>query len=51
MLMINIAMTMLIVVLVTRLITYAFINTGFFNNRLRLFINQNKKEIVKSTKE
>lgn len=49
MLMINIAMTMLIVVLVTRLITYAFINTGFFNNRLRLFINQNKKEIVKST--
>ncbi|MBR4830222.1 MAG: protein translocase subunit SecD [Bacilli bacterium] len=49
MLMINIAMTMLIVVLVTRLITYVFINTGFFNNRLKLFINQSKKEIVKST--
>lgn len=49
MLIINIIMTMLIVVLVTRVITYAFINTGFFNNRLRLFINQNKKEIVKST--
>ncbi len=49
MLMINIAMTMLIIVLVTRLITYAFINTGFFNNRLKLFINQSKKEIVKST--
>ena len=49
MLIINIIMTMLIVVLVTRVITYAFINTGFFNNKLRLFINQNKKEIVKST--
>ena len=49
MLMINIAMTMLIVVLVTRIITYAFINTGFFNNRVKLFINQSKKEIVKST--
>ena len=49
MLIINIIMTMLIVVLVTRLITYAFINTGFFNNRLKLFINQSKKEIVKST--
>ncbi len=49
MLIINIIMTMLIVVLVTRIITYAFINTGFFNNKLKLFINQSKKEIVKST--
>ena len=49
MLMINIAMTMLIVVLITRVITYAFINTGFFNNKVKLFINQSKKEIVKST--
>ena len=48
MLIINIIMTMLIVVLITRLITYAFINTGFFDDRLRMFINQKKKEIVKT---
>ena len=48
MLIINIIMTMLIVVLITRLITYGFINSGFFNNRLKMFINQNKSEIVKS---
>ena len=49
MLIINIIMTMLIVVLVTRVITYAFINSKFFDNRFKLFINQSKKEIVKST--
>ena len=48
MLIINIIMTMLIVVLITRLITYGFINSGFFNNRLKMFINQSKKEIVKT---
>ena len=48
MLIINIIMTMLIVVLITRLITYAFINTEFFNSKLRLFVNQSRKEIVKS---
>ena len=48
MLIINIIMTMLIVVLITRLITYAFINTGFFDNKLRMFINQKSKEIVKT---
>ena len=48
MLIINIIMTMLIVVLITRLITYAFVKTGFFNNKLRMFINQRKSEIVQS---
>jgi len=48
MLIINIIMTMLIVVLITRLITYAFINTGFFDKRIRMFINQKSKEIVKT---
>ena len=48
MLIINIIMTMLIVVLITRLITSAFINTGFFDKKLKMFINQNKSEIVKT---
>ena len=48
MLIINIIMTMLIVVLITRLITYAFINTGFFDDKIKMFINQSKKEIVKT---
>ena len=48
MLIINIIMTMLIVVLLTRTITYAFIKTGFFNNKLKMFINQNKSEIIKT---
>lgn len=46
MLIINIIMTLLIVVLITRLINSAFIKTNFFNNRIKLFINQSKKEIV-----
>lgn len=48
MLIINIIMTMLIVVLLTRTITYLSINTGFFDNKLKMFINQNKKEIKES---
>ena len=48
MLIINIIMTMLVVVLITRLITYAFVKTGFFDDRLKMFINQNKSEIVKT---
>ena len=48
MLIINIIMTMLIVVLITRLITYAFVKTGYFDNKLKMFINQSKSEIVKS---
>ena len=48
MLIINIIMTMLIVVLITRLITNGFIKTGFFDNKLKMFINQNKNEIVKT---
>ncbi len=51
MLIINIIMTMLIVVLLTRIITYAFINTGFFNGKLRLFVNQSKKEIVNTNEK
>ena len=38
MLIINIIMTMLIVVLITRLITYAFIKTKFFDNKFKMFI-------------
>ena len=45
MLIINIIMTMLIVILITRVITYSFINTNFFNNKIRMFINQKKSEI------
>ena len=48
MLIINIIMTMLVVVLITRLITYSFIKTGFFDDRLRMFISQSKKEIKTS---
>ena len=48
MLIINIIMTMLIVILLTRLITYSFVNTGFFDNKLRMFINQKRSEIVNS---
>lgn len=48
MLIINIIMTMLIVVVITRLITYAFIKTKFFDNKFKMFINQSKKEISKS---
>ena len=51
MLIINIIMTMLIVVLITRLITYSFIKTGFFNNKLRMFINQKRSEIKTSLEE
>ena len=51
MLIINIIMTMLIVVLITRLITYSFIKTGFFNEKVRMFINQRKSEIKKSLEE
>ena len=48
MLIINIIMTMLIVVVITRLITYTFIKTKFFDNKFKMFINQSKKEISKS---
>ena len=51
MLIINIIMTMLIVVLITRMITYSFIKTGFFNNKLRMFINQKRSEIKNSLEE
>ena len=51
MLIINIIMTMLIVVLITRLITYSFIKTNFFNNKIRMFINQRKSEIKDSLYE
>ena len=51
MLIINIIMTMLIVVLITRLITYAFISTGFFDKKLKMFINQNKSEIVNTNEK
>ena len=51
MLIINIIMTMLIVVLITRLITYSFIKTNFFNNKVRMFINQRKSEIKDSLEE
>lgn len=51
MLIINIIMTMLIVVLITRLITYSFIKTGFFNEKVRMFINQRKSEIKNSLEE
>ena len=51
MLIINIIMTMLIVVLITRVITYSFIKTGFFNNKIRMFINQKRSEIKNSLEE
>ena len=51
MLIINIIMTMLIVVLITRLITYSFIKTGFFNNKIKMFINQKRSEIKNSLEE
>ena len=51
MLIINIIMTMLIVVLITRLITYSFIKTGFFNSKVRMFINQKRSEIKNTLEE
>ena len=51
MLIINIIMTMLIVVLITRLITYSFIKTGYFDDRLKMFISQSKKEIKNSNEK
>ena len=51
MLIINIIMTMLIVVLLTRLITYSFVKTGFFNEKLRMFINQKRSEIVETNEK
>ena len=51
MLIINIIMTMLIVVVITRLITSTFVKTKFFDNKLKMFINQSKKEIKKSLEE
>ena len=51
MLIINIIMTMLIVVLITRLLTYSFIKTKFFNDKIRMFINQKRSEIKNSLEE
>ena len=51
MLIINIIMTMLIVVLITRIITYSFIKTKFFDNKIRMFINQKRSEIRNSLEE
>ncbi len=51
MLIINIIMTMLIVVLITRLITYSFIKTKFFDNKIRMFINQKRSEIKNSLED
>lgn len=48
MLIINIIMTMLIVIFINRAISKQFVNSGFFDNRLKLFVdfkeNKNKKE-------
>ena len=48
MLIINIIMTMLIVIVVTRLVSKAFIENGYFNDKLKAFINLNSNEIVES---
>ena len=44
MLIINIIMTLLIIVFVTRLITRIFANSGFFDDKLKLYINVKKDE-------
>ena len=44
MLIINIIMTMLIIIFITRFITKIFINTGFFDNKLKLYINYDKNK-------
>lgn len=48
MLIINIIMTMLIIIFITRLMTRTFINTEFFDNKLKLYINykKDKKESI-----
>lgn len=50
MLIINLIMTMLIIVIINRLITKLFVNTKFFDNRIKAFINYNSKKEIKKNK-
>lgn len=51
MLIINIIVTILIMVFFSRFILKLFVNTKFFDNKLKFFIGFNKKNIVKDEKE
>ena len=51
MLIINLIMTMLIVVIITRLITKVFVDSGYFDNKLKAFVNVKENEISKDNKE
>lgn len=50
MLIINIIMTMLIIIFINRSILKSFVNTSFFDNKLKLFINYDAKKLRKESK-
>ena len=50
MLIINLLMTMFIIILINRSIMKLFVNTGFFDNKERAFVNYNKDKKVKERK-
>ena len=50
MLIINLIMTMLIIVIINRFITKLFVNTKFFDNKTKAFVNYDPKKEVKKSK-
>ncbi len=50
MLIINLLMTMFIIIMINRSIMKAFVNTGFFDNKARAFVNYNKNKKIKENK-
>lgn len=50
MLIINIIMTMFIIIFINRFIMKLFVNTGYFDDKLKLFVNFNKNKVVKEHK-
>ena len=50
MLIINIIMTMFIIIFINRFITKIFVNTDFFDDKLKLFVNFDKNKEVKESK-
>lgn len=50
MLIINIIMTMFVIILINRFIMRLFINTGYFDDKLKLFVNFDKDKVIKENK-
>ena len=50
MLIINLLMTMFVIILINRLIMKLFVNTGYFDEKAKAFVNYNKDKKVKENK-